>query len=66
MELEHDIRIMAWPSSGTDLNVIETTLWHNIIESSTRGQITIWNLSIPQYRKLLINVIKAKSDVATY
>lgn len=62
---DHDIKVLSWPSSSPDLNVIET-LWHQMKKSlrndpkrtvpALKEKITqIWNSFTPEYCKTLVD-----------
>lgn len=61
----HNVKVLSWPSSSPDLNVIET-LWHQMKKSlrndpqrtipALKAKITqIWNSFTPEYCKILVD-----------
>lgn len=67
---EHDMRVLAWPSSSPDLNVIET-LWHRMksyLRNNPQRTISelktklseIWESFTPDYCRLLVEFMPAR------
>lgn len=67
---DHDIQVLAWPSSSPDLNVIET-LWHHMkraLRNSPQRTIPalkakiqeIWNSFTPEYCKSLVETMSKR------